>query len=122
MDIDVNENEDQLRFVPSASISFAGPRESGFKCDGRCQREGFKCWYIAAETAEASGELDTCARVATNRMRVEKTEPMMNQRQWRRLVGKNRSRGNLAVGSGCLGLDLNQDHGDLRGQEDVPNN
>ena len=29
----------------------------------------------------------------------------MNQRQWRPLVGENRSRGNLAVGSGCLGLD-----------------
>ena len=65
MDMDVNENEDDLRFVPSASIRFAGPREPGFKCDGRCQREGFKCWDIAAETVEASGELDTCARVAT---------------------------------------------------------
>ena len=43
MDKNVDETEDELRFVPSA-VGFTGPHETRFKCDGRCQGEGFKCW------------------------------------------------------------------------------
>ena len=40
MDMAVVENEDELSDVPSAAKCFAGPREPGPKCDGRCQEKG----------------------------------------------------------------------------------
>ena len=38
----------------------------------------------------------------------ENNEPMMNRRQWWRLVGEKRPQGKLAVGLGLLGLDQNK--------------
>ena len=56
MDMNVDETENELRFVPSA-VGFIGLREPRFKGDGRCQGEGFKCWEIATEVVEENGEL-----------------------------------------------------------------
>ena len=59
------------------------------------------------EMVEESGELCTislCRNFSAQR-REERNEPAVNQRQWRRLVGEQRSRGKLAVGVGFLGVE-----------------
>ena len=56
MDVDMDESEEELIFVPSAVSDSAGWHELKFRCDRQCRKEGFKFFDIASAMVEDDGE------------------------------------------------------------------
>ena len=107
MDVDMDENTEELSFIPSAVNGSAGLHEPEFMCDRqRCQK-GFKYYDIASVMVEDSGELHTrnCCRDCYNPRQSERKEPVVNNRLRELLVAAKRSRGKLAVRLGTHGLE-----------------
>ena len=58
-DMDMDENKEELSFVPIAVSSSAGWHEPKFMCDRQCWKKGFYYFDIASGMVEDTGELYT---------------------------------------------------------------
>ena len=56
---DMDENTENLSFIPSAVSGSAGWHELQFMCDRQCQQKGFKYYDIASVMVGDDGELHT---------------------------------------------------------------
>ena len=106
MDVEAYENEEKLRFIPSAVSSSAGWHEPNFSVTGNVGEKGFKYNDIASVMVKDHGEhkIDVCKH-CHNLRHGEKKEPIVNSRLWKLLVAEKRSRGKLAAGLGGRGLE-----------------
>ena len=103
--------------------SSAGWDEPKVMCERRCWEDGFDHFQIASMMVEEKGDLHmvNICESYHNQRQSERKEPQVSGKQWKRLFGMKRSRGELAVGLGAMGLRA-QDHDYLRGQEDLREN
>ena len=77
MDVDMNENKEELSFIPSVVSRSAGWHEPKFMCDTQCHKDGFKYDDIASVMVEDDGEPPTkhLCKCVDNLMQDEKKEP-----------------------------------------------
>ena len=59
MDVDVNENTEELSFIPSTVSNSGDWHEPQFMCDKQCRRKGFKYSHIASVVVGDDGEPHT---------------------------------------------------------------
>ena len=89
MDLDMDENKEELRFVPSTVSRSAGWHEPKFRCDEQCRKEGFKFHDIASVMVEDDGEPPTrnLCLICHNMRQDERMKPGIRGGQWKILVG-----------------------------------
>ena len=105
--VDMDENMEELSFVPSAVSSSAQWQEPRFMCDRQCWVTGVQYLDIASVMVVDNSELHTIniCRDGYNLGQGERKQPAVNTRQWRFLVTEKRSRGKLATGCRAHGYD-----------------
>ena len=59
LNVDMDENNEELSFVPRAVSDSAGWHEPKLRCDRQCRKEGFKFYEIASIVVEDDGERHT---------------------------------------------------------------
>ena len=95
IEVDIDEDTDELSFVPSAVSRSNRWHEPKFMCDRQCRKEGCKYYDIASVTVEDDGKPHT--------MKPSRSEEIARP---------------VAGWFGCK-WSRELDHGDLRGKEEV---
>ena len=83
MNVDVDENKEELSFIPSAVSSLAGWHEPKFVCDRQCREKGFQYCDIASVMVEDDGAPHTMhlCRDCYNLRQGERKEPAIHSRE-----------------------------------------
>ena len=104
-DVDMDENEEELSFIPSAVSTSACWYEPHFTCDRQCQKKRFKYSDVASVMVSDKGKLHTVdfRRDCHNLRRNERKQPVVDSRFGKLQVAEKRSRGKLAAGGGARG-------------------
>ena len=83
MNVDVDENKEELSFIPSAVSSLAGWHEPKFVCDRQCREKEFQYCDIASVMVEDDGAPHTMrlCRDCYNWRQGERKEPAIHSRE-----------------------------------------
>ena len=98
----MDENTEDMSYIPIAVSNSAGWHDSKLMCDRQWQDELFQHFDIASVMVDDDGELHliTLRKDCCNLTQGEREEPVANGRPWRLPVVEKRSRGKLAAGLG----------------------
>ena len=91
MDVDMDENNEELSFVPSAVSDSAAWHEPKFMCDRQRRTGGLKCYETATILVVDDGKPHTCMN-CQNMRQTERKDPKVSRKRWRIMVGEKSSR------------------------------
>ena len=100
---DMDENKEELSFIPSAVSSSAGWREPQFMCDRQCPKKRFQYFAIASAMVKDDGGLHTIniCKDCRNWKQGARNESASSNKQWKLPVAEKRSPGKLLTCFGC---------------------